>query len=163
MSKLAERVVKRYAKKKVPPEFLEQQKKMKEKAKGNSDKDEKKGGDSKGKGKIPPQFLSKQKSKKTAAEEPNIAVRRKAYNIARSIARRQFLDENQPLEKAAKAYFNALDKTRSEDERYELANELITQIEDAIESAELEIKVLADAKGLITDAAGDHNALAYYE
>jgi len=83
----AERVLQRYSKG-LPPEFLEQQKKMKEKSKGKDDgkkddskKDDKDDGKKKekGKGKIPPQFLAQQKKNKEKGKEAAIP-KSKAYS-----------------------------------------------------------------------------------
>jgi hypothetical protein len=61
-------------------------------------------------------------------EEPDIRVRQVAYSKARSMMKNDDLF-GAPLRKAAKAYFDALDKTAPESVRHKLAVELIEELE----------------------------------
>lgn len=98
-----------------------------------------------------------------ATEEPNVAVRRMAYNLAKDIATNKGKGYSRPLVKAAKDYFDALDKTATEEKRGELASELITEVDTHIKAAEATIQVLTRYNQAFEDAYADHYRLAQVE
>lgn len=98
-----------------------------------------------------------------AVEEPNFAVRRMAYDRAKELAENKNKEYHPPLVKAAKAYFDALDKTATEEKRTELASALLTEMDAHIKAAEATVRVLTRYNQVFENAAADHNRLAQVE
>jgi hypothetical protein len=98
-----------------------------------------------------------------ATEEPNFAVRRMAYDRAKELAENKNKEYHPPLVKAAKAYFDALDKTATEEKRTELASALMTEVDAHIKAAEATVRVLTRYNQVFENAAADHNRLAQVE
>ena len=99
----------------------------------------------------------------SATEEPNFAVRRMAYDRAKELAENKNKEYYPPLVKAAKAYFDALDKTVTEEKRHELASELMTEVEAHIAAAGATVRILTRYNQVFQGAAADHNRLAQVE
>lgn len=96
-------------------------------------------------------------------EEPNVAIRQQAYSRAKEIADNKEKEYFPPLVKAAKAYFDALDKTVPEGKRSELAYELMTEVDAHIKAAEATVRILTRYNQVFEGAAADHNRLAQVE
>jgi hypothetical protein len=99
--------------------------------------------------------------RRAANEEPDLAARRKAYSKAHSMMGDDIFGA--PLRKAAKAYFDSLDKTASESVRYKLAMELIEELEADKKYHEIGIQVDGQHIRDFVAVAADHNRLAAVE
>jgi hypothetical protein len=109
-------------------------------------------------------LIANRVSQRFAAKvEPNVSVRSMAYDRARELATNKDKEYFPPLVKAAKAYFDALDKTVSEDKREELASVLIGEVYTHIRAAEATVRVLTRYNKVFEDAAVDHRRLAQAE
>jgi len=96
-------------------------------------------------------------------EEPDIQARRAAFNVAGEIVKDRNQEYFPPLKKAAKAYYDALDKTAPESVRYKLATELVEELEVVKRSYEASIRVAERHVHVFEAVAADHNRLAQVE
>jgi hypothetical protein len=98
-----------------------------------------------------------------AQADPDVSLRKMAYSRAKELAENKDGEYHPPLVKAAKAYFEALDKTVSEDKREELASELMSAMDDAIKAARATAEILTRYNKIFEDTAVDHRRMAQSE
>lgn len=98
-----------------------------------------------------------------ATEDPDIPLRQQAFSRAKDLAADRFKSYGKPLRQAAKAYYDALDKTVSEGTRHQLAADVVNRLDIEIQANQGSLRVMEKLSQIFLAVAADHNRLSHVE